>query len=245
MIAAHPLVYRCPHCGTAVEVQPQASEQVVICPSPACGKPFQAELPAAHPEAGARLPPDTQPLPAQPVAPAPAPAPPVEPTLPPEEVLEVVRVSMWRRYPLRCLAYLVVTVASAVGAIIALTQNLNLVAAIAAVVLLVTLVRFVPWWLRMRNTTLTITTRRVILEKGVWHREASEFERGDLIDVRVSQSGLMRLFNVGDLVISSDVDSKKQSVLMAVPDPATVAEHLRDLNVQHQPPPAAPAPQKA
>jgi uncharacterized membrane protein YdbT with pleckstrin-like domain len=150
---------------------------------------------------------------------------------------------MWRRYPFRCLAYLLVIIASALGAIVALSQNLNVVAVIAAVVLLLAVLRFVPWWLRMRNTTLTITNRRVILETGLWHRAATEFERGALIDVRVAQGGLMRLFNVGDLVISSDVDARKQSVLMAVPDPATVAAHLRDLNVQHQPAPQAVQPQ--
>jgi hypothetical protein len=240
MIAAHPLVYRCPHCGTAVEVEPQATCSVVICPNPACAKPFQAELPSAQPEGAAppRTNGDRRPA-NPPVATAVAPTQAAEPTLPPEVTLEIIRVSMWRRYPLRCAAYLLLIVACVIGAIVALTQNLTIVAAIAAAILLLVLLRFVPWWLRMRNTTLTITDRRCILETGVFHREATEFDRGDLIDVRVAQTGLMRLFNVGDLVISSDIDARKEFVLMAVPDPATVAEHLRNLKL-NPPHPAAP-----
>ncbi len=254
-MTAHPLIYRCPHCGAAAEVQPQAAGQVVVCPAPACGKPFQADLPAARPEAGLVVPhapsgeaspiaPTSQaPAPPPPPPPAPAPAPvvqapaavPVEPTLPAEVPLEVVRVSMWRRYPFRCMIYILLTVSSAVGIVVALSQGLNVVALVCAAVLLLVLWRFVPWWLRMRNTTLTITDRRCVLETGVFHRQATEFDRGDLIDVRVSQGGLMRLFNVGDLVISSDVDARKQFVLMAVPDPATVASHLRDLKLGQEP----------
>jgi len=154
-----------------------------------------------------------------------------------EMPLEIIRVSMWRRYPFRCMAYLLLVVASSIGAIVALSQEMNVLAGIAAAVLLLTLYRVVPWWLRMRNTLLAITTHRVILETGVFHREATEFERSDVVDVRISQSWLMRLFNVGDLVITIDSRARKQFVLMAVPDPTTVAEHVRDenLNRHHQP----------
>jgi hypothetical protein len=154
---------------------------------------------------------------------------------------------MWRRYPFRCLAYVLVIAGSAIGAIVAVSQGYSVLAVIAGVVLLLALFRFVPWWLRMRNTRMIITDRRCILETGVFHRASIEFQRGDLIDVQVAQSGLMPLFDVGDLVISSDVDARKQFVLMAVPHPAVVAEHLRDLNINHprqpqQQPPGQPQP---
>jgi hypothetical protein len=259
-----PLTYRCPHCGTTTAVLPEAAGQVVVCPAPACGKPFHAEVPAARPEANPNgkpaaattstgkaptvptaVPVASQPAavpelaggPGQPPAPAPATGPP-QLTLPTEVPLETVRVSMWRRYPFRCLVYILLIAASSIGAVIAVTQDLNVVALVCAAVLVLALCRFVPWWLRMRNTLLTITDRRCVLETGILHREATEFDRGDLIDVRVAQSGLMRLFNVGDLIISSDVDARKEFVLMAVPHPATVAGHLRDLKLGHEHHPA-------
>jgi membrane protein YdbS with pleckstrin-like domain len=238
---ATPLICRCPHCGTTVEVPPEAANQVAACPS--CGKQFQAELPAAN-----LTPPPTtangQPTAASgipTVNPAPALAG-TEPAQPPEVVLEVVRVSMWRRYPFRCTGYLLLIIAASIGAIVALSQDRPYLALAAVVVLALTLIRFIPWWLRMRNTTVTITNRRCILESGIIHHEAIEFERNDVIDVQVAQSGLMRLFNVGDLVIRSGVNTRKEVVLMAVPDPLTVASHLRDLNVA-APQPTAPQPQ--
>jgi membrane protein YdbS with pleckstrin-like domain len=240
-MTANSLIYRCPHCQTTVEVPPELTGQVVVCSAPGCGQPFKADLPVASPAAPNPLATNgvaqTAPAPTAPVAaaptPAPAPAPP-QPTLPPEVPLEVVRVSMWRRYPLRCLLYLLLTVASAIGIIVCLLQGLNVMAAVCAGVLVVVLVRFVPWWLRTRNTTLTITDRRCVLETGIFHRQATEFDRGNLVDVQVAQGGLMRLLNVGDLVISSDPEARKQFVLMAVPDPATVASHLRDLKLGHE-----------
>jgi len=166
--------------------------------------------------------------------------------MPPVEVpLEIVRVSMWRRYPFRCLAYLLVILASIAAIAATLSQQMNVVAGIAAVVLALTLYRFVPWWLRMRNTTLTITTHHVVLETGIFHREATEFERRDVTDVRIAQGGLMRLFDVGDLVITVNARNPKQFVLMAVPDPATVAGNVRDLNPEPDHQPVAAAPQAA
>jgi hypothetical protein len=256
----HALTYRCPHCGTTVEVLPQSAGEVVLCPHPGCGKPFRAEVPGSCPEPARDLVvPGGKParhgdasgeavVAAAPPAPAVAPPPPAPaaapavvpaPTVPDDQPLEVIRVSMGRRYPLRCLIYLVLVAGSSVGIILFLSQGLNVLAGISAAVLLVVLLRFVPWWLRMRNTLLMITNRRVMLETGVLHHEATEFERGELIDVRVLQHGLMRLFDVGDLVITSGSAAKKEVVLMAVPHPEEVAEHLRELRLPEAPKPAA------
>lgn len=229
---------------------------MVVCPKPGCGKPFRAEVPAASPEPARDLVvPGGKPLrhgdgngeavvaatpnnPAPAPAPAVAPAPPAPvavvapaPVVPDDQLLEVIRVSMWRRYPFRCMLYLLLVAASSIGTILMLAQGMNVLAGISVAVLLLVLIRFVPWWLRMRNTSLTITSRRVVLETGVMHREATEFDRGDLVDVRVLQHGFMRLFDVGDLLITNGTDAKKEVVLMAVPGPEAVAQHLRDLRL--------------
>ena len=48
--ATHPnLTYRCPHCGTAMEVDPRLAEEMLTCPNEACGKPFRADVPSAEP----------------------------------------------------------------------------------------------------------------------------------------------------------------------------------------------------
>jgi hypothetical protein len=46
---AHALLYKCPHCGTPHEIEPHREGEVTSCTNPACGKPFQVEVPVAHP----------------------------------------------------------------------------------------------------------------------------------------------------------------------------------------------------
>lgn len=46
----HPLEYKCPHCGEAVEVTPQSASEIVTCPNRACLRPFEVRVPVAIPE---------------------------------------------------------------------------------------------------------------------------------------------------------------------------------------------------
>jgi hypothetical protein len=43
------LTYRCPHCGTPVEVDATAEGSLLNCPAVGCGKPFRVALPVAEP----------------------------------------------------------------------------------------------------------------------------------------------------------------------------------------------------
>ena len=106
-------------------------------------------------------------------------------------------------------------------------------ALIAGVPLAYLVYRAGSWWLQMRNTTLTITDQRCVLETGVFTRQATEFGKQDISDVRVSQDPIMRVLNVGDLVITSNNGTKKEIVVMAVPDPEKV---VRKISIA--PPPA-------
>src|SRR5262245_56221397 len=114
------LTYHCPYCTTAVEAHPHSAGEVAICP--ACHQAFKLQPPAPCPPASVApaiaLPPGVQaPAPAAQAAPVavaqpqaavaqPSPAAAAVPAeQAPESPGELIRVSMWRRYPLRCLAY--------------------------------------------------------------------------------------------------------------------------------------------
>jgi membrane protein YdbS with pleckstrin-like domain len=248
------LTFHCPHCNATLEAAPASADEVALCPS--CHQTFKLELPCANQEPAPALllprgveppvaPPVAAPLPPAPVAAAPVPvstpvpaaatppavaAPVVEQ---PESAGEQIHVSMVRRYPGRCLAYFVVTVAAIAGIVWSLDQDYNILAMVIGGVLAFVAFRFGTWWLRMHNTTLTITDRRCIIETGLFTREAAEIGRKDVIDVHVSQGPIMRLLNVGDLVIRSDAGTRKEIVLMAVPDPDAVVKKIAPL-----PPPA-------
>jgi len=231
---AETLTYTCPHCRTPVEVSPLTAGEPLRCPNPACGRAFRVELPAAKPASA----PVATPAPAgsQPAAPAPAaipvtaaPAGVAEPVraVDKDDFLARVRLSMLRRYPLRCLVYALVVLGGLVGGLVLAVNGWWTLAALAALVGALAAVRFAVWWLRMHNTSLTITSLRAILETGVMQREATELRRDQVGDLQVQQTLPMRWLDVGDLVITSSTADRKQIVVMAVPHPEAVAEMLR------------------
>lgn len=225
------LTYHCPHCQAAVTARPEAG-QAVACP--ACQKPFEAALPVARPEAsapeGILLPPGVAPPEAPPVAQPAAPA-----AAPPETAGELIRVSTWRRYPARCSAYTAGFVGFAALGIWLLVLGHRWLALGAGLVALSLLARFGLWLLRMRCTTLTITDRRCVIETGVFGRQATEIGRKDVTDVFVAQDPIMRVLDVGDLVIRSDSGAQKEVVLMAVPHPEEVAKKIQPTPTPPQP----------
>jgi uncharacterized membrane protein YdbT with pleckstrin-like domain len=248
------LTYRCPHCGAALAVDPCAEGSVLSCPAPGCGKPFRIAVPVARPiekpaglalpggvEAGLKgIPAPTCPPPANGPAnahtpAAAAPAPPAAPagaptvtTTPAPEVPEgepqVIKLSMFRRYPFRCLGYLLLAAASVALMVYGEQKEWYWLAILGVLVLAISGGRFFVWWLRMVRTSLTLTNRRLILTTGVFARDSIEFELHRINDYHISQSLLMRLLDVGDLAI---VSSERRVVVMAVPDPQAVVAFLQ------------------
>jgi uncharacterized membrane protein YdbT with pleckstrin-like domain len=58
-------------------------------------------------------------------------------------------------------------------------------------------------WMKRGATTLTITTRRTILETGLLSKQTTEVRHKDVRNIRVVQGVLNRLTNVGAITISS------------------------------------------
>jgi membrane protein YdbS with pleckstrin-like domain len=255
------MTFQCPHCHATLESAPRCGpDEINLCP--ACHQTFTLDLPDANCAGrsillppGVEAPPPTAPqvVPAaQPVAQAPAavqavaqPVAPAAAAVPvtvvpaeeaPESPGEMIRLSMARRYPGRCLGYLLAVLACVVSVVWCLNVGYVYVAAVPGVVLLYLVVHVGRWWLRMRHTTLVITDRRVIVETGVLTKESTEVTRKDVRDVLVAQDPIMRLLDVGDLVIRTQAGKQKDVVVMAVPHPDLVVQKLTP------PPPAHAAP---
>jgi uncharacterized membrane protein YdbT with pleckstrin-like domain len=245
---AETLTYTCPHCQTPVEVSPLAASEPLRCPNPACGRPFRVELPAAKPMAAPVATPAPAGGPGQAAAPAAipvaVPASVAEPVraVDKEDVVARVKLSMFRRYPLRCLVYTLVIVGGLAGGLVLAAHGWWTLAALAALVGVAAAVRFAIWWLRMSYTSLTITTLRLILETGVMQREVTELRRDQIGDLQVQQDLPMRWLDVGDLMLTSNTADRKQVAVMAVPHPEAVAEMLRAPKVVTTQPEGATSP---
>jgi uncharacterized membrane protein YdbT with pleckstrin-like domain len=154
---------------------------------------------------------------------------PAAPAEPPAEVeLFFVHPSMGRRYPLRCAAYAVLTVAAVASGIWAFSANHPWFGIALLGIGAFLVARFAYWYAKMSATSLLVTNRRIILQTGVLTRQASEFALEAVTDIEVQQGFLGRLLNVGDLVISTGTGSdRRQMVVMAVEQPLAVADRIR------------------
>lgn len=235
MSATQTLTYSCPHCRTTVDVMPHSGTELVTCP--ACNKPFQVKVPEAEPvnrlilpAAALATPPENGTAPAeteverQPNLVA-------ENTADREEHLRTIHLDMVRRYPLRCLGYLAMFLGGLILGIVVRIEGWNLLSLALFGLAIYGVIRLVLWWLSMKNTTLTLTTQRVIVESGIFAKRTTEIPMKDIAEIQVAQNFFTRMVDVGDLVLLCAGAQRKQLVVMAVPHPTEVAATIRGQGV--------------
>jgi membrane protein YdbS with pleckstrin-like domain len=221
-----PIKYQCPHCGHTVDVAISDDSQLVTCPEPYCQKVFKVEVPTAKPSPDLIVPDD----PKEVVSTAK-----VNPngngvvtTAKPETEIAHAELHLFRRYPLRCLVYLLILVV-AVSITIPLALNgWRVLALIGLGFIGLVLFRFVRWWLHFRSTKFTVTDQRCILETGYMDRSMTDIPIKDLTDVRVEQTTFAKWFNVGDLVLQRETGNVRRMVLMAVDNPQRLAAIIQE-----------------
>lgn len=226
------LTYQCPHCGRPMEVELQSGKEVLTCPSEECHKPFQVQLPIAQPTPSLVVPPDLDGTPQDQAAPAVA-----QSAAAPEAELIQVKPVMFRRYPLRYIGYVALALAGVIVLLYALIYHRPIIGVLAFAAGAFGAVRLLMWWLRVNSTTLTVTTRRIVLRTGVLSPQTVEIPHAEVSDIQVRQDFANRLLGVGDLSITTNGADKTGIVVLAVPKVDAVVTHIRN----HRPA-AAPQP---
>lgn len=215
------IVYQCPHCRTKVEVGEDLVGQVVNCPNPDCEHPFKVEAPSAFPVS------DDE---AESVV-RKGGAPEVTEVLERERVLLVRHPAVLRRRVGQTILSLLFIVggliAAAWGAAIA-DGWLGFGGLAFAIVGGLDMAYF--WFLSL-FVTLTVTTKRSILRKGLISKRTSEVEHDDVRNIQVDQNVVQRLLNIGHISISSAGQSTMEIIARGVPDPEGIASVIRE----HQP----------
>jgi len=201
---------------------------MLVCPNENCKKPFKVDVPRAKPVEELILPPGVEEEKAPAVA-APVAQPAGEV---PEETLATVRLTMFRRYPLRYTLYVVVVLASIVGAVYFWVPHMPIVSLLCIVVGGLTAYRLVVWWLRIHNTRFIVTNKRCVLESGVFTRQFAEVQVNDIEDIQVTQTFLQRLLNVGDLCLKGKKGASQTAVILGAPAPREVALLIHDHHPQ-------------
>jgi uncharacterized membrane protein YdbT with pleckstrin-like domain len=217
------LTYQCPHCQQAIEVDPAFAEQTVTCPR--CQKPFYLGTPTTQQTPVAPHDGDRQPA----VGSGPGrPAESVDGEAAEKELLTV-RPVMFRRYPFRCTVYVVLVLLGLISVVLWLTKDWVAVSLVGILLGAIAGFRLLSWWLRNRTTSLTATTRRLLLKAGAFTSHSAEIPYNEILDVQVHQSLFNRVMHVGDLTLFTKMPDKQQVLVMATPEPEEVAAEIRKL----------------
>lgn len=99
-----------------------------------------------------------------------------------------------------------------------------------ACLILIGFVLFFFWWLKCKGTTLTVTSDRTRLRKGILSRSITEVWHQDIRNVQLNQSFFQRLFGVGTIGISSAGQAGLEISVSGIPDP----EKVKELIDQHR-----------
>ena len=83
---------------------------------------------------------------------------------------------------------------------------------------------FFLWWLNTLETTLTVTTKRTVLRRGILAKSTTEVRHRDVRNIQISQSVFQRMAGVGTIGISSAAQSDIEIVAQGMPNPQKVKQ---------------------
>lgn len=84
------------------------------------------------------------------------------------------------------------------------------------------LIILLAWWLKVKGTKLTVTGERTILRLGLFSKSINEVYHSDIRNVRIHQSFLQRIFNVGNISIASAGSGIAEIEVAGIPSPDEV-----------------------
>ena len=215
------LVYKCPHCGAAHDVDESLMGDQIDCRE--CGRPFEVSVPVARPVEQAEGASASYQVGAG------------EGDL--EDEIITVHPAVFRQSPLLFLGLVLLAIAGLAGVLLGTVLQGMLagwlpgaVLWIGGAILLIGAVGYLAIWsIQARFTRLTITDRRTTLRYGLISRETSEVGHEDVRNIRINQGIMERLLGVGTLSISSAGQDTLEIVFKGAPDPEKLAAVIRDM----------------
>lgn len=83
-------------------------------------------------------------------------------------------------------------------------------------------------YLNVWATSFTVTSERVIQRKGLLSRRVSEVEVSDIRNVQVNQGIIQRMFDIGNVGVSTAGQSGVEIVFSGIKRPQPVADMIRE-----------------
>lgn len=237
MTTSQAILYRCPHCQHAIEIDHALIGDTIRCPNEECGRPFDIEPPDASVITDSQL--GNEPVidmrtdPDNPESDGIGNA--------AEKILETVHPSMFRARPLKFIGLFAALAFGVIGLGTWLISEAGLVLGgttwltptpLLWVSLLLTILGggwLFMWWLQTIYVTLQVTTVRTLVKRGIIARETSEVRHTDVRNIQVDQNIFERIVGVGDIAISSSGQDDLEIDVDGIPNPNRVADRVREM----------------
>lgn len=142
----------------------------------------------------------------------------------PEQALLYIRTSMFRARPARFSLFALIALAGIGGGIYFLTTKEPALALACALGSLAGIGPLLVWKIQCLGTSLEITSRRTVLNRGLFSKTTTEVRHEDIKNFQIDQSFQQRLFNVGTIGISSSGQDEIEIMVSDVPKPYRVRE---------------------
>ncbi|MEX1096534.1 MAG: PH domain-containing protein, partial [Planctomycetales bacterium] len=209
------LDFECPHCSRVVAVSGDALGGTIRCPH--CERDFQAKAPLGRQvgaAAGDR-------------------ARPAESRAAEERTLRQLHPVVFRNHVFLSGLFALLTVCGLAAVSLSLLGRVALglegtaLLVIGAAALLAAVGFFLYQWLHAVATRITVTTERIIVTRGIVTKRTNELQHDDVRNIRCDQNVFERLFNYGDIALSSSGQDDMEIVVHDIPDPQGVVEIVR------------------
>jgi hypothetical protein len=221
-----------------------------------CRRQFQADVPQVQPDRELILPPDVaeereqtseapptiSQAPPAPVQPAPAESTGPDPVLAPQpevtgthvqapehpHIIAVYHPPMFSRHPIRFIFNVVVMLLGLAILILGVVRAEWFAGIVGTVILGFGLLRHLLWWWQARQTTLTITTRGLVITQGLFRTTTQEIHHNTITGLHIYQINLNKFMHSGAIAINYGPQND-EVYLDSIQNPHRVAEQIREL----------------
>jgi predicted RNA-binding Zn-ribbon protein involved in translation (DUF1610 family) len=147
------------------------------------------------------------------------------PVLGPETDVILVRPAMFRARPFRFIVLSLVLICGAAGAVFFTAGGANIPLAVTcATGGVLAFLWLLVWKVHTLGESLQITTKRTIDKHGLFSKDTSDVLHTDIKNIQIKQSFLDRVWNVGQIALSSSAENEEEIVIKNIPNPEKVRQ---------------------
>lgn len=144
-----------------------------------------------------------------------------------EEELKVCHPAMFGNSPAYFVGLWLLMILGGAGLIGGMASANVLIGIFGLLILLGGMGAYFVWWIKVKFQVLTITEKRTIFRQGILTKRTTEVQHDDVRNIQVDQSMMQRIFNVGNLAISSSGQDDMEIVVKGIGSPDDLVEIIR------------------